>query len=254
MSRYIEQGFVKLDSLVLDLIADNRLTTLHRYIWYLHYMIGGYQKLIMSTIPVTQRKWVKVNDAKLIDFPSDFIGLIRIGIPDGDRIRPLAPSTNLARQDEKDTPYVPKAPDGRTRFSVSTDFWTAEQFDSQMPFQGQGHNRTGYFDVNLAKRRIELSADTRVRSGDTLFLEYVADGCGELGSLTEVYYPAAEMIKQWANYRWYFYKLGANAGETRAQYQQFKEARDEYKANTSNLSADNILAAMAQTAHVGPKF
>lgn len=210
--------------------------------------------MLMTTIPMTQTKRLKINAAKMIDFPIDYIGLIRIGKPDGDRVRLLMPSSKLARVDENDKSYVPHAADGRTRFNQATDYWTTQQYDSQLPYQGQGHNNIGYYYENISKRRIELSVDSIFNTGDELFVEYVADGCGDLSNATEIYAPAVNMLKQWANYRWAFYKLGAAHRETQAQHHRFKEERDEYKAMTSNLSADTILAAINQTAHIGPKF
>ncbi len=252
--RYIKQGFIKLDNIVVDLIMDLRLTTLHRYVYYLHYMIGGYQRFLMSTIPITQTKRLKINAAKMIDYPMDMIGLILAGIPAGDRIIPLLPNSSIARVDADDTPYVAKAPDGRTRFSQDIGYWGAQQLDTQVPSKGQGHNNAGYYNNNISKRRIELSVDTSLSEGDTVFIEYVADGCGDMSNATMIYAPAANMLKQWAHYRWSLFKFGANNNETRAQYQLFKEERDEYKSITSNLTKDVIIAAINQTAHVGPKL
>jgi len=233
--------------LVVDLIADNRLTTLHRYVWYLHYMIGGYQKLIMSTIPMTQRKRLKINAAKMLDFPNDYIGIMKMGIPSGDRMLEIFPNSNVIREDEDDKAYVPKRP------SSFLDFLPHDLVNLEEK-KGQGHNGVGYYSENLTKKRFELSVDTKLTEGDTVFVEYVANGCGDLSTATEVYFPAAEMIKQWANYRWSFFKRGANHGETKAQYEQFKRDRMEYKANTSKLTGERIVAALNQAASMGPRW
>lgn len=246
-NRYINQGFIKLDTMVLDLIADNRLTTLHRYVWYLHYMIGGYNKLIMSTIPMTQRKWLKVNAAKIVSFPQDYIGLTRMGIPSGDRILRLDPDSRVTRIDDNDKSYVPR------RLTGNSDL-TPYDLQNVEKFRGQGHNGVGYYHENLQKRRFELSVDTKIKEGGVIYMEYVANGCGDMSTETEIYFPAAEMIKQWANYRWSFFKKGANNGETRAQYDQFKSDRQEYKANTSNLTGETIIAALNQTASMAPRW
>lgn len=244
---YMNQGFVKMHSIVVDILADNRLTTYHRYVWYLHYVIGGYQKLIMSTIPMTQTKCLPVNAAKMIDFPKDYIGIMRMGIPSGDRILKLLPNTQLIRQDENDKAYVP------TRPSAFMDF-LPHDFENLGDKRGQGHNGVGYYNENLAKRRFELSVDSKLSEGDVVFMEYVADGCGNLSTETEVYFPAVEMLKQWGNYRWSFFKKGANHVETRAHYAQFKSDRQEFKANTSGLTGESIVAALNQAASMGPRW
>ena len=246
---YADQGFIKLHTLVLDLIADQRLNTLWRYVWYLHYMMGGYRRLTMSTIPITQEAFIEMNKNKTIAFPKDFIGLIRLGMINGDRIVPLDRDSTIKRQDDSDKKYVPKEINER-----KLDFWFVREGIDRSDFQGLGHNLVGYYDINLQKRRFEFSVDTAIKTGEKVFIEYISDGCGDMNTETKIYFPIAEALKAYAVYRWVLYTHGAGSHKAEAERQQYMREISEFKANISDLDRNSIFAAIQRTATIAPRF
>jgi hypothetical protein len=246
----MNQGFMKMDTLVMSLLASNRLTTLHKYVWFLHYLLEGYKKHIMSTIPITKSVCLPVSKTKTIQYPKDYIGLIRIGVRNGDRIVRFMPDQTISRSTQDDKAYKPSEMQDR-RYSYQY-FNNIYDYESE-PYKGMGDNQTGYYVDNLAAKCFELSVDAKLNIGDTVFLEYVADGFN-MDTETQIYAPSAEFLKAFAMWQWNLYQLGAQAGKTEGWRITYLRELAEYKAITSNLDRDVILNAISRTASVAPRY
>jgi hypothetical protein len=116
-----------------------------------------------------------------------------------------------------------------------------------------GDNPIGYFYDNLGAKCFELAVDTKINIGDTVFIEYVADGF-EMDTETMIYAPSAEFLKMYALWQWYLYKLGAQHGKTEGYRLQYLRELGEYKAITSNLDRDTILNSLSRTASTQPRY
>jgi len=246
---YAEQGFINLHTLVIDLIADQRLTNLWRYVWYLHYMMGGYRRLVMSTIPLTQEDFIEMDKSKTIAFPKDFLGLMRLGRINGDRIEPLDRDPTIKRRTDADTRYVPRELNER-----HFDFINIDEDIRLDSWVGAGHNRVGYYDINLQKRRFEFSVDTVIKTGEKVYIEYVSDGCGDMNTETKIYAPIAETLKAYAVWRWNYFLHGAASPKTEAERINYLRELAEFKANTSDLDRNSIVAALQRTATTNPRW
>lgn len=246
------QGFVTLNSIVMELLAQLRQTTLHKYVWLLNYALISYRKHLYSTIPITKTCTVKVSATKTIPYPSDYIGLIKMAVQNGDRLVQMFEDTTLNRQSKDDVRYTPSELRDR-RYSYQSLVTQSHSVDDVSMFRGMGIDTNGVYKDNMGKRCFELSVDARINKGDTVVMEYISNGF-EPDTETLVYLPAAELIKSHAMYQWFLYKDGGQARQTESWRIVYLRDLAEYKANTSNLSKDSILAAMARTASLQPKF
>lgn len=243
-----EQGFVRLDAVVMELLAQLRQTTLHKYVWMLNYLLISYRKHLYSTIPITKICTIDVGATKTAQFPDDFIGKISVSVQNGDRLVKLFEDQTINRVTKDDLRYTPSELRDR-RFS-------AKYFDNTADlgqWRGQGIDDNGAYKMNLATRCFEFAVNSRINIGDTLVLEYISNGF-EPDTETLIYLPAAEFLKAHAMYQFFLWSLGAQSSKTEGWRITYLRELAEYKAITSNLGKDEILAAMARTASIHPKF
>ncbi|MDX1627621.1 MAG: hypothetical protein R3345_02925, partial [Fulvivirga sp.] len=165
----MKQGFVKADQVVLEILHSLGQTTLHKYVYILHYLIVGYRKHIMTTIPITKQVCLPVNKAKMISFPTDFIGLESVFLRNGDRKTRFYPDGTIVRQDEDDKAYFPnEVKDQRTTYDEIHNRDAAS-------FKGLSRPNEGFYNVNLNKKRIEFAVDANIKAGQKVWIEYISN-------------------------------------------------------------------------------
>ncbi len=245
------QGFIPLDNIILELIAQLRKNSLHSYVYILNYALIAYRRLLYNTIPISKTICVPVNKNKTITLPNDFHGLITVGLQNGDRVVPLHEDTTINRVDANDKPYYPAKDIQDRRYSYT--YFSRNGDSNQGKFEGAGIDGLGTYKLDLTKRCIVLSVNSRINTGDSIVLDYISDGFNP-DTATMIYAPAAEMLKANVMYQWNLFNLGGQAGKTEAWRLVFLREQAEFRSNISNLSKDGILAAMARVASTAPKY
>lgn len=210
----------------------------------------------MSTIPITKTDCIPVSPTKTVPYPEDYIGLLKLGVRNGDRIVRFMPDATISRKDQNDKPYYPReVPDLRRSWTAFDDarYATSDTDNNSGRYRGMGDGYVGYYNDNLAARCFELGVDTRVKIGEPIFIEYIADGF-KIDTETEIYAPTAEFLKAYAMWQWNLYKHGAHSGQTEGWRTQYLRELAEYKAITSNLDRDVIMNSLSRTASTTPRF
>ena len=173
-----KQGYVKLYDIIMEALADEQRTTLHKFVWYLNYAIRGYNRLMMDVDQMAKTKCYKLEPSKVLPYPQDMIGWIMVGVKVGDKIVAAVPDNSIFRE-KNDQRYLPRA--AHFRFVNLYDQYEGFR---RRDLWGVLHadNLVGRFRDNKEKKRFEFAADFR---DDKVYVTYIGN-CVEPDTETEV--------------------------------------------------------------------
>ena len=242
---HTDSGYCKLDEVVRKAIADLQLTTLHKYVFFLHYAIDGLRKLNYNIYPSFKSVVKDMPANKMIPYPRDQVGWIRLGWQLGDRIVAVVHDTTIVRSatnPEDDLPYIPK----KYRNTALEPEIERKDYSTLV----HGHNDSGYFNDNESKKRFEFSIDTQATE---IIIEYVGS-CVTPNTETEIPSAAVDFIVSYIHYRETRFKRGAAHAETEATRRENQREAAELKAQLSDLSYDGILQAIQANVSMSTKY
>jgi hypothetical protein len=182
---------------------------------------------------------------KMISYPSDMVGWLRIGVQDGDRIVALVNDTSIlrsAKNPEDDQPYIPDELIERLR--------THDVQPTDYMVYVHGHNTVGYFRDNTEKRRFEFSADVWA---DQIYIQYIGS-CHAPNTETEVPTVAVDFIVSYIHYRNARFRLGASDKETEYTRREMQREASELRALISDLSYEGVVQAMQRAMTMATKY
>lgn len=232
---YTDSRYTKLDEVVRKAIADLQLTTLHKYAWFLHYAIDGLRKLNYNIFPSFKSPVIDMPANKMIPYPRDMIGWVRIGWQLGDRIVAIVHDTTIVRDPENpedDLPYIPK----EYRNTILEPEIENRDYSTLV----HAHNDSGYFNDNEEKRRFEFSIDTQATE---VIIQYIGS-CVTPNTETEVPSAAVDFLVSFIHYRNTRFRRGAADKETEATRFENQREAAELKAQLSDLSYEGVLQAI----------
>ena len=209
-----KQGYVKLYDIIMEALADEQRTTLHKFVWYLNYAIRGYNRLMMDVDQMAKTKCYKLEPSKVLPYPQDMIGWIMVGVKVGDKIVAAVPDNSI--------------------------------------FRGVLHadNLVGRFRDNKEKKRFEFAADFR---DDKVYVTYIGN-CVEPDTETEVPAGAVDYLKAWIRYSDNRYVRGDADMETEARRISHLREDAVYKTRISDLTLEGMLNALQINTTMSTKF
>jgi hypothetical protein len=241
-----KQGFVKLYDIIMEVLADEQRTTLHKFIWYLNYAIRGYNRLMMDVDGMAKTVCLPLEPSKVVPYPADMIGWLLLGVKVGDRIVAAIPDNRIHRE-KGDERYVPRQ--ASLRF---VNYYDQLEGYRRRDLWGLLHadNLVGFFKDNKDKKRFEFSADFR---DDKVYLTYIGN-CIDPDTETEVPVGAVDYLKAWIRYSDNRYVKGDADMETEARRISHLREDATYRTRISDLSADGILNALQSKTTMSTKY
>ena len=242
---YTDSGFVKLDEIVCKAISDLQSTALTPYVWFLTYAIDAVRKLKYNIYPEYKEVKRTMPATKMLDYPGDMVGWLRIGYKDGDRIVAIVHDTSIVRDNERpqdDSSYIPDELYDRLR--------TGDVNRDDCMVYLHGHNTAGYFKDNKQKRRFEFSADV---FADQVIIQYIGS-CQDFNTEIEVPSIALDYIVSFIHYRAARFTLGAAHKETEASRRENQREAEELRAQISDLSYEGVVQAMQRSMTMSTKY
>ena len=242
-----EYGFVKMHDIILETLGLEQRTTLHKYVWYLHYAFKAFRHIRMDVDQMVKTVKIKLPENGIIHYPIDMVGWIKIGYKNGDRIVAATNDQSIFRESEDDGRFIPR--DGRYRFVNFYDQREGYRMRNDLSGHLHAHNLVGYFSDNAPLKRFDLSAEWK----DDVYLEYIGS-CFDPDTETEVHVGAADYIVGLIRYFDRKYRFGDSDRETEGR--RIAQLRDEmqYKARISNVSLDGILRGMQTSTTMSTKY
>jgi hypothetical protein len=231
---------VKVDRIVRGAIADQGYHTLHKYVLFLHFLFDGLRRWYSDGrfVDVKQKR-LKMSSRKSLPFPDDMIGLSKLGIRVGNQIVRINADPTLSKI--KDDHSGNTAFNQQSTLVVPSDYF---YFSNIYTSEGSGkvevlRASNPHFTINWDAREFQFSSKT---SDNYVYIEYVSNN---FDPSTETIVPESieYMMKQWIYYRYVKFKHGAAARETRAALLDFEDAKDDVRAEMSNLSGASIMEA-----------
>ena len=240
-------GYVKLHDIVLEQLADEQRTTLHKYVWYLHYAISALNKLRMDVDQTAKTSKVEVDTKlKTVKYPEDMIGWIKLGVKQGDRIVGMVNDDSIFRE-ENDKTYVPR---GTSYRLINYRDRNLYQSDEIVGWELHPDMFTGMFRDNKEKRRFEFNASF---SDQYVYIEYIGS-VFDPDTETDVPVGQVDYIKAYIHWRDAYFRYGARHRETLFRKEELKEAESFYKARISDLSIEGILQALQINTTMSTKY
>lgn len=232
---------VKVDKIVRGAIADQGYTTLHNYVPFLHFLFDGLRRWYSDGrfVDVKQKR-LKMSSRKSVPFPDDMIGWNKIGIRIGNQILVINRDDTLSKI--KEDHEGSEAFNQQSTLVVPSDYF---YYSNIYTSEGSGkvevlRASNPHYTVNYDAREFQFSSKT---SDDYIYIEYISSN---FSPSTETIVPEAieYMMKQWIYYRYVKFKAGAAARETREARLDYEDAKDDVRAEMSNLSGAGIMEAV----------
>jgi hypothetical protein len=241
-------GFIPIDNIVRDALANKGYDTLHKYVIYLHWAIKGLEKL-QKEPSYTDIKYTKefLDSNNVLPFPENMRQWIRLGIVDSTGHITMFTHKNTMSLDPLDRTRSKGAASNRGLFAFGTGreeilkstniYVSSDTGVVEVTFANQ--NR---FRVDYANERFIVE---RSIGDNEVYLEYIAKAT-DPSAATMVDELATEFIIDFIYYREARFQYGDSHRETQARLAQWLDTLDELREEISDLTGDSLIDAMNQ--------
>lgn len=240
-----EQGYVKVDTVVRDMIADKGFNTLHKYVYYLKWALEGLRlwqqdhgSQNVNSIPL------KMQGNNVAPFPDDMITWTKLGCKVGDRLEAFINDGTLTTETPDTTKNASFIESYRDKFDRQKYlFYNYTGYsDHVYDFEayGHGHNGIGYFRPDYTHRRFVFSNEV---SGKNIILEYIPN-VFDPKAYSLVTSDFVDAMKAYIDYKEAKMKFGEGHGETQARWNAYEYELINAKGRISDLSYEGIVQAI----------
>lgn len=252
------QGFITIDNIVRQALADKGYNTLHLYPRYLHFAIGMLKKLNLDVLEDIKTVRVPVTTRNTVPYPSDYIVYSKIGIKIGDRLACFVRDNTLTK--DRDDLYTKNSPfytDAVNKFGGDGGYYyfynlVNNQGNSLGNLQtyGYAHNGIGYFKEDDSCREFILSSEVNVNE---VVLEYIYNVVNP-DSETLVPMMAEDTIKEYIHFQDSRFRKGVSLSQRQMDEKEWLDELGNLNLRLSDLSYQGIIDVTRRQATQAPKL
>lgn len=192
-----------LDKITRSILLQRRLP-IHCYVEYLKYASDIFREFHFDTLRVVNSKILRATDTGIVSLPCDFVDYVRVGIPQGQWVRPLIHKGGLTRLVNRDAagraiPWgSPPVGEGDELLWVGSDFNEHGEFLGRLYNYGAGPQPDTFI---LLKHRGDGELQLHEALGACeIVLDYISDGTA-CDSATTVEVQAQAAIEDYAKWQ-----------------------------------------------------
>lgn len=227
---------------------------IHFYVEFLIYAQRCFQEIHYDTLGNVRTKKLPINEYGAVTLPCDFMDWCKIGVPNGQFVKPLANRPGLSRLNNFDSNGTKIAyPEVNNVFNGIYGGWNTVRYNDQLESVGRNYgsrgNQLNTFKVLLDRNEIQVNIDIQANE---IVLEYISDG-QESDNATKITPYAISTLEAYIN--WKMKENGRSYSEyerTRAQ-RQFDQQHRILRARMNPLSIADIKSIINKHSHGGIK-
>lgn len=232
---------------------------IHFYVEFLVYAARGLNELHFDTLGLVRTVKLPINDYNAITLPCDFMDWTKIGIPNGQFIKPLANRSSMTRlnnYDEQGDKIAYNSDDETifgTLFSLHGGLGYSVRYNDKLESTGRVYgsrgNQTNTF--KYLRERNEITVDSDIAATEVV-LEYISDG-QEADNATQITPYAIATLEAYMNWKHKENGRTYNEGERMRAQRQFDHQHSLLRARMNPLTIDDIKAILNKHSHAGLK-
>jgi hypothetical protein len=253
-----KQGFVTIDNIVRQALADRGENTTRYYARYLHYALGMMKKLNLDVLEDIKTVRIPVTARGTVPFPDDYITYSKIGIKVGDRLYCFNRDNTITK--ERDDAYSKNGNfynDAQSKFGGGGAYHyfynyndNSGQYADSIEVYGHAHNNVGYFKEDPECREFILSSEVGATS---VVLEYVANVVNP-DSETLVPVMAEDTVKEYIHFQHARFSKTVGVGERQLEEKEWLDELSNLNMRLSDLSYQGLLDVMRRQSTLAPKI
>lgn len=226
---------VTLDSIVTGILLKKRYP-IHFYVEFLTYAASGMRELSFDSLKNIRAKKIPINTYGAIPCPCDYMDWIKVGIPNGQYIRPLSSRPGLNRLNNFDTTgtKIPYTEDNF--FSGFIPFGVVASNSFIGGFYGNRGDGSGTF--LYVKERNEIQINVSVDTTEVI-LEYISDGT-ESDNATKINPYAIAAIEAYCDWQETKNKRGAGDYAVAQAQRNFDYQHGKLRGRINGLTAAEV--------------
>jgi hypothetical protein len=240
-------GYTTLDKIIKGYLLQKGYS-MHWYVDFLIYTARCFQELHYDTLRNVRTVKLPVNDYNAVILPSDFLDYARIGIPDGQYVRPLVnrPGLNSVPNTDSDgTRSVYEDPEYGFAFSWADTIYYNDK--GEHTGRHYGLRDYGVETFKIVKERGEIVLDKNV-DANNIILEYITDGT-EVDNATKIDPYAIATIEAFINWKLKENSRAYNEGERIRAQREFDHQHEILRARKNPLTLADIKSAINRNTH-----
>lgn len=219
---------------------------IHFYIEFLTHCASGLTELHFDTLQNVQTKLLPINSYGAISVPIDFLDWVKVGIPNGQFVRPLASRTGLSRLNNIDSSgnIIPYDID-----DVLGNFLSGININEKYENTGRqyGTRANGVNTFLYVKERGEIQININI-SATNIVLEYISDG-SENNNATKVHPYAIATLEAYMNWQNKENSRSTGAGEKQRARSQYDHEHRLLRSRLNPLSKADLTYIFNSNTH-----
>lgn len=242
--------YTSLHTIITGILLQRKLP-IHFYADFLIYSQRCLEELHFDTLGNVRTVKLEINETGAVTLPEDFLDLCKIGVVNGQFVKPLVSRNGMNRLNNFDTDGTTKIPYPET--SLFNSFYSGISYNDNNEFTGRMYglkaDRTDSYKLIIERNEIQL--DQRIAASGVV-MEYISDG-SEIDNATQVNPYAKSTIEAFDN--WQYKENNRSYSEyerTRAQ-RQFDHQRRILRARLNSLTLSDIKAIIYQNTSGAPR-
>lgn len=252
--------YSSLDTIVKGVLM-NKGYTLHWYLQCLKYASDCLRELAMDDLKIINSASITLTPYSAAPIPVDCIDWIRIGIKNGEYVKPLTQVDGYNRMYNYGTNGLPKPwPDIVENLSDLAYFGVPFLTYYVNQYNSRGENIGGLFGYRtdgspftfmVVKERNEIQLDPQLHA-KTIVLDYISDGrSASAVSMVDTYAEAC--IEAWCYYQFSEHNRSVSDSTKERLYQKYVGQRVVLRGRQNDLTADDILGIFRNNYNASPK-
>jgi hypothetical protein len=225
---------------------------IHFYVDFLIYAQRGMEELHFDTLGNVRTIKLAINETGAVTLPTDFLDLCKIGIVNGQFVKPLISRNGINRLNNFDTDGITKINYPETGIDLFNSFYPGLNYNDHLEFTGRMYglkaDRTDSYKILKERNEIQLHQSINATA---VILEYISDG-SEVDNATQINPYAKATIEAFINWKWKENNRSYSEYErTRAQ-RQFDHQHKILRARLNPLTLNDIKAIIYQNTSGAP--
>lgn len=227
--------YTTLHKIVTGILLKKRYP-IHFYIEYLTYCASGLRELHFDSMQEVRTKLLTINSYGAITCPCDMMDWIKIGVPNGQYVRPLATRPGMNRLNNFDTTGAIIPYDDTDFFTGYVPFGSIYSPNDLGRYYGSRGNGDNSF--ILVKERNEIQINVSI-DATSVILEYLSDGT-DADNATKVNPYAISALEAYADWQEEENKRGASDYSKRMAQNKFDYQHSKLRGRINGLTAADV--------------
>lgn len=246
---------------IVKSILMNKKYSIHWYVEVLKYLSDCVGELAMDDLKIVNSTWLNLTSYKAAPIPNDFLDYIRIGVPNGEYVKPMTQNEGYNRLNNYDPsgnkqpwPQVPNGGQDLTIFGIPFLTYYTTMYNSRGENVGgmYGYRTDGSpFTFEIIAERNEIQFDSALEC-DKIVMDYLSDGRSASAASKIITY-AENTIRDYVY--WQLDEHNRSVSDSRKQrlFNKYVGSRTVLRGRLNDLTTNDYLGIYRNTYNAAPK-